>query len=294
MIYTIRQTTDYTYGELVPASRHIIRMMPPHDDGQEVIKASLTVSPYPSERRETLDFFGNGITQIAIDAPHDALRVTLDARIRVHKASMRSMDLAQPWEDIAALASASRDAGPRAPVHCLFPSRIVALDPAITAYAAESFPRGRAFLDGVTELNRRIRDDFLYDPYATSVDTDPAHAFALRRGVCQDFAHIMIAGLRGLGLPAGYVSGFLRTVPPPGQDRLEGADATHAWVTVWGGAAGWIGFDPTNGIPAGTDHVRMAEGRDYADVAPLDGIIWSGAGHSLVVAVDVVPVMDDE
>lgn len=294
MIYAIRQTTDYTYGELVPASRHIIRMMPPHDEGQEVIAASLTVSPNPSERRETQDFFGNHITQIAIDTPHDALRVTLDARVRVNDVSTRTIDRAQSWDGIAVLASAMHDAGPRAPAHCLFPSRLVAIDPAMTAYAAESFPRGRPLFEAVSELNRRIRDDFLYDPLATSVDTDPAHAFALRRGVCQDFAHIMIAGLRGLGLPAGYVSGFLRTVPPPGQDRLEGADATHAWVTVWCGASGWIGFDPTNGIPAGTDHVRMAEGRDYADVAPLDGIIWSGAGHSLVVAVDVVPAMDGQ
>lgn len=293
MIYAIRQTTDYAYGELVPASRHIIRMWPLDDDSQTIVSASLSIWPQPAERHDTQDFFGNRITHIAIDTPHDALRVTLDARVEVKPCAIPPQGMAIAWEEIAAQAMVMRDAGARAPVHCLFPSRLIALDPAMTAYAAESFQPGRSVLDAVSELNRRIRDDFAYDTDATEVDTDPAHAFALRRGVCQDFAHIMIAALRGLGLPAAYVSGFLRTEPPPGQERLEGADATHAWVSVWCGAAGWVGFDPTNGIRAGSDHVRMAEGRDYADVAPLDGIIWSGAGHSLSVAVDVVPVTDE-
>lgn len=290
MIYDVRQTTHYSYGEAVPFSRHIIRMQPVARRGQHVTASALSIDPPPGERREAEDFFGNRVTRIAIDQPHDALIVTVRARIRVDEMEPLLPELTLPWEDVAALAMASQDCASAAPIHRLFPSRMVPIDPAMTAYAAESFIPGRPVLAAACDLNRRIQRDFAYDTGATAVDTDPAHAFALRRGVCQDFAHIMIAGLRGLGLPAGYVSGWLRTVPPPGETRLEGADATHAWVSLWCGPQGWIGLDPTNGILAGHDHVVLAEGRDYADVAPLDGIIWSGAGHALSVAVDVVPV----
>lgn len=294
MIYDIRQTTHYVYGESVPVSRHVIRMRPLHDDGQSVISESLSIDPKPDERIERRDFFGNHVTQIAIASPHDQLTVTLHARVRVTPSSPVKTSANLPWETIARLAQESREAGADAPAHRLFPSRMVPINPALTDYAAESFTPGRPVWDAACDLTQRIKRDFVYDPEATAVDTDPVHAFALRRGVCQDFAHIMIAGLRGLGLAAGYVSGFLRTVPPPGEERLEGADATHAWVALWCGPDGWMGLDPTNGIQTGHDHVRIAEGRDYADVAPLDGIIWSAAGHSLSVAVDVIPVPGSE
>lgn len=289
MIYDIRQTTHYTYAEPVPFSRHIIRMQPAPRCGQTVLSSALMIDPPPAECDDGHDFFGNRVTRIVIDAPHDALVVTVKARVEVAPAPPCVPELTLPWERIAALAIESRAAGADAPVHRLFPSRMVPVDPALTAYAAMSFTPGRPVLAAARDLTARIHRDFAYDTEATAVDTDPVHAFALRRGVCQDFAHIMIAGLRGLGLPAGYVSGCLRTVAPPGEARLEGADATHAWISLWCGPAGWIGLDPTNGILAGTDHVILAEGRDYADVAPLDGIIWSGAGHDLTVSVDVVP-----
>jgi transglutaminase-like putative cysteine protease len=142
----------------------------------------------------------------------------------------------------------------------------------------------------VAELNNRIHADFRYDPGATEVSTPVAQAFEARHGVCQDFSQIMIVGLRGLGLPASYVSGYLRTIPPPGQPRLEGADATHAWIAVWcGSALGWIGFDPTNAMLAGDDHLVLAVGRDYADVAPIDGVILASGGQTLKVEVDVIP-----
>jgi transglutaminase-like putative cysteine protease len=140
------------------------------------------------------------------------------------------------------------------------------------------------------ELMRRIKSDFIYEPGVTTVTTTPSMSFALRRGVCQDFAHIMISGLRGLGLPASYVSGFLRTVPRPGAVRLEGADAMHAWVMVWCGAAGWRGLDPTNALIANEDHVVLAVGRDYADVAPIDGVVLASGRQRLTAAVDVIPI----
>jgi transglutaminase-like putative cysteine protease len=177
-------------------------------------------------------------------------------------------------------------------VHYLFPSRQVSLDPEIRTYAAESFPARRPVLDGALDLMRRIKADFVYEPGTTTVQTTPPMAFALRRGVCQDFAHIMISGLRGLGLPAAYVSGYLRTIPPPGRERLEGADAMHAWVLVWcGGDVGWFGLDPTNAVPARDDHVVLAIGRDYADVAPVGGVIFAAGGQRLEVSVTVTPVV---
>jgi transglutaminase-like putative cysteine protease len=164
----------------------------------------------------------------------------------------------------------------------------VALVPDVTDYARSSFPSGRSALGGAFDLMQRIRRDFRFDSKATSVRTPLQEAFALRAGVCQDFAHIMIAGLRGLGIPSAYVSGYLRTIPPAGQPRLRGADASHAWVSVWCGD-GWIGLDPTNGIVMCDDHIVVARGRDYTDVSPIDGIVSSSGAQKLKVEVDVVP-----
>jgi transglutaminase-like putative cysteine protease len=158
----------------------------------------------------------------------------------------------------------------------------------VTAYAATSFPPGAAVLAGAADLMHRIRNQFRYDPKATVISTPLAEVFEKRHGVCQDFAHLMIAGLRGLGLPAAYVSGYLRTIPPPGKPRLQGADATHAWVSLWCGAElGWIGFDPTNDLLVENDHIELAVGRDFSDVSPVDGIIVGSPKQKLGVAVDV-------
>jgi transglutaminase-like putative cysteine protease len=159
-----------------------------------------------------------------------------------------------------------------------------------TAYTRESFPAGRPVLQGAAELMRRIKADFKYDTKATVVSTPISEAFGKRHGVCQDFAHIMIAGLRGIGLPAAYISGYLRTIPPPGKKRLEGADAMHAWVSVWCGEAhGWVGLDPTNAMLMGNDHIVLAKGRDYADISPVAGIILGSREQDVDVEVDVVP-----
>src|SRR6202007_1729517 len=164
-------------------------------------------------------------------------------------------------------------------------------DPEIRAYASSSFPPRRPALAGAIDLMNRIKAEFIYEIGATTATTTPPMSFALRRGVCQDFSHIMISGMRSLGLPAAYVSGYLRTVQLPGEVRLEGADAMHAWVLAWCGEnTGWVGLDPTNGILAGNDHVVLAIGRDYADVAPIDGVIFASRGHKLGVAVAVTPV----
>jgi transglutaminase-like putative cysteine protease len=180
---------------------------------------------------------------------------------------------------------------PQSPHHFTTASPRVALDEAITAYARESFAGAATVRDIVRRLGERIHDEFEYDSESTEVETTPQEAFALRRGVCQDFTHVMIAGLRGVGIPAGYVSGFLRTIPPPGKERLAGADAMHAWVRAWcGNDTGWIGYDPTNGVFSSDDHIAVAIGRDYQDVAPIAGVLRTSGRQHTSQSVDVVPV----
>lgn len=290
MNYEVRQLTRYTYASPVPFSRHLARLLPASRPGQLVRSARLDIDPAPSERRETYDFFGNRVTHFALDRSHDRLEVRLVADIEVTEGDPLFAELTPTVGAVRAAAIASGDLGSCSPIHALFSSPRVGLTEAVTAYAGESLADDRPILEAATELMERIRNDFDYVPGATDVTTPPEEAFAARKGVCQDFAHVMIAGLRGLTLPARYVSGYLRTEPPPGQPRLEGADATHAWVEVWCGASvGWVGFDPTNAILAGEDHVTLAIGRDYGDVAPLDGVIVGYGAQDLEVEVDVIP-----
>lgn len=294
MIYLVRQKTLYAYAASVPFSRHVARMLPVSRRGQTVVAAALTVDPDPSEKREGVDFFGNRVLHFALDRPHDRLVVDLDAEIVVARPPLPGADGVPAFEAVRDLAINSDDLGPDSPAHALFASPSVDLAAEVTDYARVSFAPGRPMLAGAIELMARIHDDFRYEPGATDVTTRPAEAFAEKAGVCQDFAHVMIAGLRGLALPARYVSGYLRTEPPEGSPRLEGADATHAWVEVWCGPdAGWVGLDPTNGITAGDDHIVLAVGRDYADVSPLDGVIFAYGDHSIDVRVDVVPVGEE-
>lgn len=292
MIYDVKQVTLYTYSGQVPFSRHVARMLPRERSGQRVISADLAIHPPVTESSLSTDFFGNRVSFFTVDRPHDKLKVSLKARVVVEAQEPVLAGLTPPWEQVREAAMATTDVSAHSPIHQLFPSRMISLTPEIGAYAVESFEAGRPILDAAIELMQRIKADFKYKPGATSASTLPAEAFAKKQGVCQDFAHVMIAGLRWLGLPAAYVSGYLRTLPPPGQPRLEGADATHAWVQVWcGSGTGWVGLDPTNGIPAGEDHIVIAIGRDFADVSPMDGVIIAAGAHTVDVAVDVLPMV---
>jgi transglutaminase-like putative cysteine protease len=291
MIYDVRQSTIYHYASPVAVASHVLRLTPIDHPHQRVHAAALEVSPHPIERRERRDFFGNRITSVVLNEPHDTLKVKVMARIAVEHDEMADPLATPPWEEVRSAAYASADLSPQSPSHYLFPSRQVSLDPEIRDYAELSFAPGRPVLDGAIDLMNRIKAEFVYEVGATTASTTPPMSFALRRGVCQDFSHIMISGMRSLGLPAGYVSGYLRTVQRPGEARLEGADAMHAWVMAWcGDDAGWIGLDPTNGMLAGNDHLVLAIGRDYADVAPVDGVIVASGGQRIEVAVQVVPV----
>lgn len=291
MIYELRHLTTYGYSRSVPFARCILRLLPRNGPGQEVKKSELLITPRPTERIDAICFFGNRTTSITITKPHRELKVEMRARIEVHRPAPPHPALTRSWEEAARLALSSASLAPDSPAHHLYPSRLVPHVEGVVDYARSSFAPSRPVLEAASELMARIRRDFTYDPEATEVTTPLAEAFAARHGVCQDFAHIMIAGLRGLGLPAAYVSGYIRTIPPPGEKRLEGADASHAWVMLWcGPETGWVGLDPTNDLIVADDHIVTAFGRDYADVAPLDGVVIGAGTQKVGVAVDVIPV----
>jgi transglutaminase-like putative cysteine protease len=290
VIYALRHRTTYKYGSTVTFARCVLRLTPRSSASQTVLEGSVRVTPAPGERMQRTGPFGEQTLTVIIDAPHRALVIEATARVDVHAAPVEAPQDSPAWETVRDLAFDSDLMGAEGPASYLFPTARTPLLEPVTDYARPSFTPGRPVIGAVAELMQRMYADFTYDPEATEVYTTVAEAFSTRRGVCQDFAHIMISGLRGMGLPAAYVSGYLRTIPPPGRPRLEGADATHAWVSVWCGAArGWIGFDPTNAIFAVNDHIVLAIGRDYSDVAPIDGIILAPGGQKLKVEVDVIP-----
>jgi len=292
MIYDVRQTTTCDYASPVAHAHHVLRLTPVHRDGQRVHLAALQIEPEPKHRREGSDFFGNRLTWIDIEDPHQTLTVRLAARVAVDADAVPEPRSTSAWERVRDEAFATSDLGPLSPTHFLFPSRMVSLDPEIRDYTRESFAAGRPILGAAIELIRRLKADIAYEIGATTVTTTPPMSFALRRGVCQDFAHIMISGLRGIGLPAAYVSGYLRSAPNTDVSRLQGSEAMHAWVLLWcGSSAGWIGLDPTNAVLAEEDHVMLAVGRDYTDVAPVDGVIVGSGGQRMAVAVSVTPAV---
>ena len=294
MIYDITHISTYVYAAPVASTRGVIRLLPRDDDpGQKVMASAVETTPTPQLAQERRDFFGNRVIEAQVNTPHAKLRVALLARVEVHRPHPPAAALTPDWRETRRLALAAPSLASSSPVHALFAGRLTPLDEEVTRYASESFPAGRTILEGALDLMQRIHADFVYDARATKIGTPIAQIFAKRRGVCQDFAHLMIAGLRGLGLPAAYVSGYIRTLPVGGLPTLEGADASHAWVSVWCGPAfGWIGLDPTNCATVGDDHVVVAIGRDYSDVSPIDGVVHGSGDQELEVRVAVIPVSE--
>lgn len=291
MLYDVRLELHYDYEASVHGDRHLVRVAPVSVQGvQRVIASSLSFDPRPEQESSFVDFFGNTVTTIAYAGYHDHLDVKLSARVLVEDLVVAA-DLSPTVPALAQEIAGIWDLAAASPHHFLAASPRVPLDAAITAYTAKSVARTMSVRAAAMDLCLSIHRDFKYDKDATKVDTGPSEAFALKRGVCQDFAHVMIAGLRGVGIPAGYVSGFLRTIPPKGKPRLEGADAMHAWVRVWCGQhAGWIEFDPTNAMIAGPDHITIGYGRDYADVSPIVGVLRTSGDHHTKQSVDVIRV----
>ncbi|TVV74402.1 transglutaminase family protein [Sphingomonas solaris] len=291
MRYDVSHRTRTRYARPVRFTRCNLRLRPIEWDGQVVESHAFHVEPRASFGEARDSGYAVNVTRMLIDRP--AGEVVIDSRFRVTVnrpvPDVRADD--PTVAEVGAAARASRDLGPTGPASYLFASPLIALDPAIADYCAAELDPARGIVEAGFALTRRIFTDFRYDGTATEADTPPAEAFAKRHGVCQDFAQIMIAGLRASGVPAAYVSGYLRTIPPAGKPRLVGADATHAWVLIWcGPARGWIGFDPTNDCAMAGDHIVTAIGRDYADVAPVDGIFLGGGRQKIDVSVDVAPI----
>jgi transglutaminase-like putative cysteine protease len=291
VIYDIRHVTTYGYDAPVSFARCSLRLEPRSGDGQELISHTAEIRPKPAERTSRRDFFGTLTESVVIETPHRHLRIDSRSRVNVARHAPARTAASPSWEGVRDLAFATNSLRADSPVGFVFASALVPVLSPVTAYAAESFAPDSGVLAGAVDLMHRIRDGFKYDPKATVISTPLHEVFDKRHGVCQDFAHVMIAGLRGLGLPAAYVSGYLRTIPPPGKPRLQGADASHAWVSLWcGEELGWIGFDPTNDLLVESDHIVLGVGRDFSDVSPVDGIIVGSPRQKLGVAVDVIAV----
>jgi transglutaminase-like putative cysteine protease len=279
--------TAYAYSEPVSTSHHQAHLAPRDGEGRRTLVHDVAITPSPSLRRERFDYFGNRALHFSLREPHRALEVVTTSVVDLHPLPPPALSASPPWETVRDRVSTDRRRDLLDAYAFVFDSPLVKISRSLRDYAASSFPSGRPLLEAVRELTTRIRNGFTYDASATEVATPLAEVFRRRRGVCQDFAHVQIAGLRGLGLPARYVSGYLLTHPPPGRPRLIGADASHAWISVFVPDLGWVDFDPTNDLIPADEHVTVAYGRDFSDVTPLKGVILGGGRHEVKVSVDV-------
>jgi transglutaminase-like putative cysteine protease len=287
--YRVEHETRYAYRVPVSQSWQLAHLTPRELPWQRVLSHQLRIEPASDERREERDAFGNGVTHFAVYAPHPLLRVCMSARVEIGERPDPADAGAIAWEDVRDALRRDPAQDGLAPARLREPSALVPWSEAARAYAAPSFAAGRDWLEAIVHLRRRIHADFEFEPGATTVSTQVDEVLEQRSGVCQDFAHLMLACLRGQGLPARYVSGYLRTDPPPGRARLLGVDASHAWVAAYSPKHGWVELDPTNDTRADQRYITLAWGADFADVVPLRGVILGGRGQSMGIAVSVIP-----
>ena len=292
MLLHVVHETVYEYAPPVGTALHMAHLRPAYRDGQRLLRHELRIDPVPAQRSESVDVFGNTRTFFGLPASHARLRVVAESVVATAAPAPPGGRLA--WEDARERLRYHPGAGHDPAAEFAFASPYVPRHEDFATYARPSFTPGRPLIEAARELSARIHRDFAYVSQATDASTPALQALALRRGVCQDFAHVMLGCLRSLGLAARYVSGYLLTEPPPGRSRLVGSDASHAWVSVYlpaeAGRGCWADLDPTNDRAPGEDYVRLAVGRDYSDVSPIRGVIHGGAQHTLRVAVTVAPV----
>ena len=290
MRYRVRHQTSYQYGGDVAHSHQLLHLAPRDSATQICRSRAITLTPEPSTRREDTDAFGNFVTRLEFDLPHDHLDVLAEVEVEVSAPPPAAAESCAPWEEVRnALCYSGRPMNAAHLDACRFrmESGHVRIKKAFSDYGADCFPAGRPLLLGAESLMHKIHREFSYAPGSTNIGTSVIEAFEARRGVCQDFAHIMLACLRSRGLAARYVSGYLRTAAPGTDVSLLGSDASHAWVSVFCPPLGWIDLDPTNDVRVGTDHIVIAWGRDFGDVSPLRGVIIGGGRHRLSVRVSV-------
>ncbi len=290
MNYRITHRTTYAYDEPVAVSHHAARLRPRDTDTQSCQEYSLSFDPEPDLLTEHTDSFANEVSCFSIQKLHARFEVV--SRSHVMLTPVLQPDPAQtpPWEQVAALFRDPVAVDLLDPCQFVFRSPLLVHDMSMRDFAQPSFKKDRPLLSAVADLSQRIFKEFTFDPKATTISTPLNEVLANKRGVCQDFAHLAIASLRAMGLPARYISGYLRTRPPPGKPRMQGVDASHAWVSCFVPGFGWVDFDPTNNCFTSLDHITVAVGRDFSDVSPVRGIITGGGRHSVSVGVDVEPV----
>ena len=296
--YIVLHETEYTpCGVPVSLAQHLLHLMPRALPWQTVETAELTVDPDLARIQEGEDVFGNPVAWMALDTPHDGLLVRAESRVTVLGRTLPKAEASPPWESVREIFhyhSGARDADSLDAQRYLYSSPRAPRDARLAAFAAQAFKPGVPLLAGAQGLMEIIYKTFTFDAKATEVGTPVFEVLERRRGVCQDFAHLMIAALRSVGVPARYMSGYLLTDPPPGKPRLIGADASHAWVSVYcpgadGGDGAWIDADPTNGIFPDTGHITLGWGRDFLDISPLRGVLIGGGQQTMQVAVTVLP-----
>ncbi|GJL54842.1 MAG: transglutaminase [Nitrospirales bacterium] len=290
VMYQVSHRTTFTYTNPVAISHHILRLLPRVHPRQHALHSTVLVEPSPSVRTEGMDYYGNPMMYLTIQEPHAQLVVSASSRIEVRSIEAILLDRSPPWEQVVHDLQSLHDPDTHDALQFLYNSPYVISNDAAYDYAQQCFPYGRPLLAAVMELTTRIFQEFRYEGGVTDVSTPVDEVLETKRGVCQDFAHVEIALLRSLGLSARYISGYLLTHPPEGKEKLAGADASHAWISVWCPGYGWIDFDPTNNMIPGDEHITLAWGRDYGDVSPINGFMVGGGEHTVAVAVDVVPV----
>mgnify|MGYP003337206334 CR=1 FL=1 len=288
--YRITHVTTYHYEAEVSVSHHSLHLQPRALPRQLVDGFDLVIRPAPSSRAGRIDSFGNHAEVVAIEGAHRQMEIAMGCLVEVDPAPALEGVPVPSWEEVAALCAAEGWSDAVEAGEFRFDSPHVRRGQGCAAFARHSFAPGKPWHEGVRDLCLRIHEEFEFDPRATTVSTPVEQVLSGRRGVCQDFAHVMLSCLRTLGLPARYVSGYIETVPPPGQARLVGADATHAWVSAYCPGLGWVDFDPTNGLMPSDRHVTVAWGRDFSDVSPIRGVLVGSGNHVLRVAVDVEPL----
>jgi transglutaminase-like putative cysteine protease len=291
--YQILHDTHYHYDSPVSLAQQLAHLWPRSCDWQRCTDRQLVISPEPTTRRDELDVFGNPLTRLAFERPHDELLVNARLSIEVQARPELDFNLSPAWESTCqALTYSSRPLSESLLDACRyrFESPYVHLKHSFVEFSASCFPPGRPLMLCIRALMEKIFDEFTFDAEATQVATPLVEVLERRRGVCQDFAHLMLACVRSRGLAARYVSGYLLTQPPPGQPRLIGADASHAWISVFCPALGWVDFDPTNNVQPALEHITLAWGRDFSDVSPLRGVILGGGNHDPEVRVTVMPL----
>lgn len=292
MIYRVAHTTGYKYSAPASLSQNELFLFPRNTKSQEVRESQLVIDPPPQYLHERIDYFGNKAHVFMVQHPHQELTVSVTSLVNTSRPVMPEPASTPSWEETASILVEHQQFDELDARQYVFSSPLIPCTAESCQYGKVSFPPGAPILAGAMDLVKRIFRDFSYDKSASKVDTPLTEALANRRGVCQDFAHVAISCLRAHGLAARYVSGYLETLPPPGKPKLVGADASHAWISVFVPTFGWVDLDPTNDSAANERYITVAWGRDYGDVAPVKGVVLGGGRHQLSVMVDVTALND--